>query len=350
MKKLKMKFLSGLFAVVTMFGMVSCSEDNDSNSAAPPVINSVSASVDAEGMPVDLTPVTQGYADNVYIIQGSGFSTVKKVFINDMDTYFNPTLVTDNTIFITIDRNTPYSEQADEIRIVTDYGTATFGFVVAPPAPALTSFNPINAAPGETVTIYGSFFLNPEVRFGDIPATVVSSTLTEIQVTVPNGAHHKYVTVSTISGESTSTQAVDTAVYDDVFYGLNTGGSSLWNGNDVWDMNWTEDAAQGEKSMKLQLGGWNGIDMRLATGVDLTPYKGLRISVKGATAGSLKYLFNDNWSITPNLPVTTEWTTIEILFSTMGNPATFNGITFQESGNTGGNTVLVDDIGFILAD
>lgn len=327
--------------------LVACTEEESKPRGAkiPPVIESVSAAQQEV-----LTPTTVGYADNMYVIQGKGFATVQKIFFNDTDTSFNPALVTDTAIFVTIDRDTPYADASNKLRIETLYGTAEFDFVVAPPAPGLDSFNPINASTGETVTIYGSFFLDPVVTFGDIPATVISNSLTEIQVTVPDGANHQYVTVTTISGSDTSIEAVGTAVYDDVYYNLNSATSSLWNGNDVWDPNWTEDSFQGQKAIKLQLGGWNGIDMRFSVPVDLTPYKALRIAVKASAVGTVKYLFNDNWAITPNMPVTTEWTVIEILFSEMGNPATFTGITFQESGNFGGNTVLMDDIGFVLND
>ena len=44
----------------------------------------------------------------------------------------------------------------------------------------------------------------------------------------------------------------------------------------------------------------------------------------------------------------TDWTYIEIPFSDIGNPTTFDQITFQESGNFGGNTILIDDMGFVL--
>ena len=39
---------------------------------------------------------------------------------------------------------------------------------------------------------------------------------------------------------------------------------------------------------------------------------------------------------------------LEIPFSDIGNPTTFDQITFQESGNFGGNTILIDDMGFVL--
>lgn len=334
--------------ILSFIGLSSCSED-DSTSNGAPVITEVNATL-IDGVPSDLTPLTQGFANQMYVIKGSGFASVQKIYFNDMDTYFNPALVTDNAIFVTINKDTPYFETIDELKVVTERGTAIFEFKVLPAAPIIKSYNSINAQAGDIVTIYGSYFLDPVVTIGTTQANVISSNVSEIQFELPADANLKYLTVTTLSGTATAPQTIGSAFYDDEFHTLNTGSSALWNGNDSWDYNFTEDAFQGLKSIKLVLGGWNGIDIRRAGGVDLTPYKALRISVKGEAEGTLKYLINDNWAITPNLPITTGWVTLEIPFSDLGNPATFTGITFQESGNFGGNTILVDDIGFVLND
>lgn len=337
-----------LLLVLSFFGLSSCSDDDSAATGTqPPVITSVNATL-VDGVASDLSPVTQGYANNMYIIRGTGLSTVQKIFFNDFESYFNPALVTDTAIFVTIDSDTPYFDAIDELRVETLYGTAVFTFVTLPAPPIIESYNPINAQTGDVVTIYGQYFLDPVVTVGDTQATVISSTVSEITFTMPANSQNKYITVQTLSGSATSTQAVGSAFYDDVIYSLNTGSSGLWSGNDEWDTNYTDDATQGLKSMKCVFGGWNGLDMRRSSAVDLTPYGSLRIAVKGAEDGSLKCLLNDNWGATVELPITTEWVTLEIPFSSFGSPATFTGITFQESGGNGGNTILIDDIGFVL--
>ncbi|MDP5112451.1 MAG: IPT/TIG domain-containing protein, partial [Flavobacteriaceae bacterium] len=66
-------------------------------------------------------------------------------------------------------------------------------------APTITSFLPTNARAGETITITGTGFdstiSNNIVFFGTVKAPVVSSTSTEIVVTVPNGATHSLLNV-----------------------------------------------------------------------------------------------------------------------------------------------------------
>ena len=72
---------------------------------------------------------------------------------------------------------------------------------------------------------------------------------------------------------------------------------------------------------------------------------------EGAKEGSLKLVFNgDNggWSYQIIMPLSTAWTVVEVPFKDIGDPTFLDKLTFQESGNFGGNTILIDDIGFVL--
>ena len=79
MKNLKTKYILGFIITVSIFlnTLSSCSND-ESNGSSGPVISSVSPSV--EGV---LVPSTKGDPKNVYIIQGSGFATLEKIYFND---------------------------------------------------------------------------------------------------------------------------------------------------------------------------------------------------------------------------------------------------------------------------
>ena len=350
MKNFKIKYLFHFLLFTSIVtSIISCSDDEGSSSQGAPVIESVSAAVDIDGNPVELTPTTVGYADNVYIIQGSGFATLQKVFFNDTDTYFNPTLVTDNTIIVTIDRDTPYADASDQLRVETLNGTATFDFVVAPPAPLVTSFNSINANDGDTVTIYGSFFLDPTVTFGTTPATVVSNTLTEIEVIVPTGSFHKYVTVTTISGSSTSTQAVGTAIYDDAAAAFVENYLGPWDGSGFTPN--TEFKVQGESSIEANFTGYTGFKFPMyATPVSTSGYSGIRVSFKSTKeTGKFKVVLNNNYGAGKEVTFTNNWTTLVIPFSELGGaPAAINEIVFQEFNNDGGDKLYIDDVGFVL--
>jgi hypothetical protein len=345
MKNFKIKQILSFFTIASIFISLfsSCSDDDSSSTASPLVVNSVSK---AEAG--DLVPTTFGYPANMYVIQGSGFLGVKKIYFNDVDTYFNPTLVTDSAIFITIDLNTPYANASSELKIVTSNGSVIYPFIIAPPAPVFVKgFNPVNALAGDVITIYGNFFLKPTVKIGTTDVPVISSSLTEIKVAVPADSNDKYVTVTTISGSVVSSNAIGSALYDDALQG--DAGHWMWGGSDVFDTNNTSDVDQGEKSIKLVFGAWSGSDMKFVSR-NVSKYKAFRVRVKSIstdTKASLKFVFG-GWAFQIIKPITSEWTTIEIPFSEIGNPTNFDQLTLQESGNFGGNTILFDNMGFVL--
>jgi hypothetical protein len=347
------KIVSFATCIAWLFTLVlfsSCANDDSSNSnaSAPPVISSVARSgYDLAGNLQPLTPVSKGDPKNYYIIRGTGLSSVQKIYFNDYATYFNPTLVTDTEIFVLIDENTPYANVSNQLKVVTNNGTVIYPFVIAPPTPTFSGFNPINANTGDLVTIVGKYFLNPIVTLAAtatqpaVPVTIVSSTLEKIVVKLPANAQYRKLSVTNISGTATSLEAVGTALYDDQLIGVQWGGP--WAGKGV-NFDYSVDKYQGEKSWQWVHGAWDGGNWGF--NIDTTPYKALRIAVKGLKAGQVN--FNINGGANYVIPVNTSWVYMEIPLSTWGNPTSVWMLTFQESNNDGGNTVLYDDIGFVL--
>lgn len=329
------------FVTISVFMLTSCSSDNDNDSSeSAPIITSVSRAEAGE-----LTPTTIGYANNMYIIKGSGFSSLKQIFFNDTDTYFNPTLVTDTAIFVTIDQNTPYENGSNELKLVTSGGTVIYPFVVAPPAPQLLrGFNPVNANEGDEITIYGKFFLDPVVTFGTIEAEIVSSTLTEIVVKTPAEANHKYITVTTISGAVTTTYAVGTALYDDVWYGGFA--PADWN-NHVYETN--DSAAQGTTYFKKDMGGWDNVQGEWDWDDQIADYAGIRMSLKGPDGSKIKLVFNGNWDdgTAPIITLTSEWKEYYFTWADLLGATYVQNISFQEFTGNGG-VYYFDNLGYFL--
>lgn len=333
--------LGALSAMAVILFAASCSSDDDSSGGAAPVIESVSL---AENDSL----VEQGYADNMYIIRGNNFTGTRKIYFNETDTYFNSTFVTDNVILVTIDRNTPYADTVDELRVVTTGGEAVYSFIVAPPAPEVTSFNPVNAAEGEEFTIYGSYFLDPVVMVGGVEAEVVSSTLTEIVAIMPAGSQYKRVSVETISGDSEWGTAVGTAIYDDVFYA--PWDIEAWN-NHEYVTNQAE-AAQGTTFIKKEISGWDNIQGNWGWDDQLSQYTGIHFSLRSDDDGKLVLIFNGaNWG-DENFAVETgtQWTEYSFTWEELGGmPEALQNISFQEfTGNT--HNYYFDNIGFTVAE
>jgi hypothetical protein len=345
MKRIKNFNLSWILSsLVFVFAFTSCNEDDGSNgSGTPPVVESVSPTLGENSEVIPLEPTLIGYANNTYLIQGSGFSTLEKVYFNDFDTNFNPNFVTDNSIFITINRDTPYENASNKLKLVTKFGTTEYDFTVAPPAPGVHSFNPINAADGEQIIIYGSFFLNPVVMVGDVEAEVVSNSLTEITAILPAGSLNKKVSISTISGTVEYGTAVGTALFDDVFYSPWT--IESWN-NHEFLTDFTQ-SNQGLTFIAKEMNGFDNIQGNWAWNDQLSNYTGIKFAVKSSEAGKLKLVFNGDWGESRLFDTTTEWQEFTYTWAELGNPAALQNISFQEfSGAT--KTYYFDNITFTV--
>lgn len=139
--------------------------------------------------PLDST-VTSGGLNGLFAIMGEHLSATLSVSFNGQPVYFNPALVTDKSIIVTIPLTATWGSGAsNELTVVTRYGTATFPFTILQPAPVITSFSPLYAGAGEIITITGTTFNDvSSVKIGDTPAEIVGKTgNTQIQVRVPAG-------------------------------------------------------------------------------------------------------------------------------------------------------------------
>jgi hypothetical protein len=337
--------ISSLIILLLSLIFVSSCDNNDDNVSLLPVIEKVSLSVDSNNKPTTLDPIDKVSPGNMVIIHGKNLKSVQHIFFNDYESAFSNVLVTDTDIFVTIDKNTPYVNVNNKLKLVTKQGSVEYDFVILPPAPVITGINPTNANDGDTVTITGSYFVNPVVKIGDATPTIVSQSLTEIKVVLPTNSANKLISVTTMSGTVYS-QAIGSAIYDDVIYG--DAGHWTWSGANI-ETDYTGDKYQGEKSMRIAFGGWDGADFKFSP-IDVSKYKAFRIRLKSSTNNSdaAVVLVFGGWAYQIKKNIGTEWTYIEIPFSDIGNPTTFDQITFQEAGGFGGNTILIDDMGFVL--
>ncbi len=164
-------FTLGIMAVMLLF--TSCEEESDYSG---PISISTVYLQDAEASVPD-REVTFVRLGQLIRISGTGFTDLKKVYINGYESYFNPTLVSDNSMIVSVSKNTPIIEaDADvrnTIRLVNDGNEAVLSFDVRSAAPSITSFS--NSLPnvGELITVYGSGLLEvTNVVFpGDVEVT-----------------------------------------------------------------------------------------------------------------------------------------------------------------------------------
>jgi len=331
-----------LILSITLWSACS-TDDNELNTATAPEIEFVAASVDTDGSPSDLTPTKVGFANNTYVIRGKGFSSLKHIYFNDHESYFNQTLVTDKNIIVTINEKTPYSNVSNKLKLVTGSGTVEFDFVVAPPAPLFNGFQSINTADGANIEIRGNYFVDPSVKVGDVQATIVSYDLTHIVATLPEGSQGKKVSITTISGTVVYDTTVGSAIFDDVFYQP----YKLKDGNHEF-VNNAELAYQGNVFIKKKLSGWGAFEGEWVWDQDaISKYTGIKFAVRSDQDAKMQFIFNGAWTddTTRQFTTTKEWKEVKFTWAQLGNPAAVQNISFKEfTGNE--TTYYFDNITF----
>jgi hypothetical protein len=355
MKNIKNRMLWKLYFLtsISILLFASCSNDSESSSGKLEITGISKSVVDdplVEGDREVDVPTDVINAGNYYIIRGSGFATLKSISFNGLESYFNPTMVTDNAIVVLVDQKTPYYNEMDEMKIVTSSGTLTYTVAVRPPNPNIKGF-PINPNPGDVITITGEYFLRPVVNFGTTQVEPIESSLTEIKVKVPDDIKYKYLSVTNVSGTTVANQAFGSALYDDAPTNI-WGWDEKWDGTNTFDLAYTKDFSQGSKSIEWKSGEWDAYIIALASWnfTDTDKFKAVRFSAKGLKAGKVKVFVNGDAD--HNFKVvefkSDSWTYIEVPFSDLGSPAVLEKVGFQEFGGFKGNTILLDDIGLVL--
>lgn len=354
MKSLKAKYLLGLLVLSSLILNVlsSCSEEQDNTTPGPLRIDSVSLTghnlVDGVYVPKDsLTEV--GYSGNLYIVRGSGFSQTQKIFFNDFEADFNPTLVTDNTIIVAVPVGTPYVDVSNKLRIVTLKGEAEYDFVIGQPSPKITSFDPVAGSAGDIVTIKGEVFDNLiGVKFDDAEAVVISSTSTEIKVEIPAGVVQAKIYVETAGGvaESPGSFGFKRIIYDDAL----GDGFQLWGGwGGTQELQSTEVVKRGTYAIKRVTDPWSALQIGYAgstlnLGTDVTAVK---VSIYAENTGKVKIVFNSDDAHGKVIDVVGgQWTDFTIPVSEITPQTTFSQLWLQEFAGSA-NVLYIDDFGFI---
>ncbi len=338
--------LGKILFLIVMVGSFSCTDVDPEIelSTGQPSLQSISAAANLD------SAITQGVRGNLYILSGTNLLGTQKVFFNDTEAYFNPALVTEGNIFVSIPDEAPYFDASDIIMVETINGEATLDFSIAQPAPKITSFAPLAASVGDTITIMGSIFEGLEsVRFDDVEAEIVSSTTTQIKVKVPEGIVQAFVFVETAGGEARSIQSFGFkfVVYDDVLAeGWWVGG---WDGTQ--DFENTGQVKRGAYSVKrTYIGGYSGFQIgNGGATIDLSDKDAVKVSIfAGENAVRVMLVLNSNYDNGKQIDlVSGVWNDITVPLSELGDPETLNEIVIQEFAGSVPAVIYIDDLGLI---
>ena len=288
------------------------------------------------------------YGDWV-ILKGTNLSTTYKVDFNNVLAADSLFYADDTSVTVKIPPVLPHPSR-NPITVTTKYGSATLDFTILQPPPIITSFDPMAGPVGQTVTITGNHFGGvTSVTFGSIPTTILSSTSTQIQVSVPAGVTWSYITVTTLSGSTTSSMAYGFGyvVYED----SPTTGWTNTSFSATTTLNNATPVRRGTASVKTTCTSTFGA-LRLSKSspsISLTGMRALRFSVfvPAASVGKkVKVSMNGQSALGLTITFANEgWIDYQIPLSNLGNLTTVSSITFQEFSGLR-QEFFVDDIGF----
>ncbi|RYY24531.1 MAG: hypothetical protein EOP41_05820, partial [Sphingobacteriaceae bacterium] len=305
-----------------------------------------------------------------YGIIGTNLLTTTTVSFNGVSVYFNPALLTDNSIIVTIPASTstatqvPFGPgQSNKLVIVTAHGRVEYTFPIQQPAPSITSFTPLSGGTGDIVTITGLVFNSVSaVRFDTTPAVIVGTpTATSIQVRVPAGIASAYIYVTTPGGtaKSPSSFGFKYTIYDDALAtGWGGKGSGGYDGySSTRDYASTAHPKRGTNAIAvnytdaygaLQIGYGGATTLNVKT-LGLTNIKFSIYGGAGIPNGQkLQLVINGSYGSAVQFTITAgSYTDLTIPLSSVGNPTEIKEIVIQGVGVTPPCTIYVDDIGFI---
>ncbi|WBL24937.1 IPT/TIG domain-containing protein [Zunongwangia sp. HGR-M22] len=343
MKNIKNNIKYGILLVGLLLSVIltSC-EDND-DLVTTPEIESISLAAND-------SVVMGGMRQNMYIVRGRGFSSLEKIYFNDYDTYFNPTLVTDEVIFVTIDANTPYDQSSEMLILVTNSAAVEYEFDILQPAPGITSFSPKTGDAGTQVTILGSVFENLEsVFFGENEATILSNSDTEIVVEAPAISAPSPVIVTTAGGSTSSEKLFGGLLFKFYDEQLNPdwwiGGWGVTN-----DFANTENVLTGEVSLKVEIAAWSGFQIGNGGAPVLAEdYNTLQFEIYPENDGNIMVVTNNDYENGYLISITGgEWQTVSIPIEnlSLAGLESLDNVVLQEFNGTG-NVYYIDDFGLL---
>lgn len=211
------KYLYLLIALVAPL-LASCSDDDDNAQSATMTINKIYLEdVNAKDSVFD-REVTFARLGQLLRIEGSGFTGLKKIYVNGYETYFNNALMTDNNIWVTLNAKTPVDKADESVRntivLVKDATQLSYSFIIRAAAPSITSLSNSLPMPGEKVIAYGANL--QETTKVTLPGGV---EVTSGIVSDEDGEWFSFTMPSGVSGAGTVTSegANGTAVSPDYF-------------------------------------------------------------------------------------------------------------------------------------
>jgi hypothetical protein len=209
------------FLGMMVFSMLFTACDNNDSSGKSIVITKVF--LEDVNSSVPDREVTFARLGQLLRIEGSGFTGLKKVYINGFSTYFNVVFVSDNSMLVSVSSSTPTLDadpaERNTIRFVNDNTETIFPFQIRSSKPVITGISNTLPNAGEVITVVGTGLTEvSKVTFPgniDVTSGITSDPKGEFfTVKVPNGV---------ADGGSLFVQSSNGGVYSPAYFNFKKG-------------------------------------------------------------------------------------------------------------------------------
>lgn len=207
-KNLRNLLLAAL-AVVSGFALQSCKDQPDEykqTGGRPTIYYIRPADINAkDSLLVSATP------EMSIALIGENLRSIVKMYFNDLEATLNSSYITDNSLLVNVPKNIP-GEVNDKITMITRDGDSVYyDFHVVIPAPAVNAMSNEWAKAGETVTIYGNYFVDDpnvpiRVNFpGNVSVTdFTNMTMMALTFVMPEVTEEGEVSVTSVYGTTSA--------------------------------------------------------------------------------------------------------------------------------------------------
>ena len=150
--------------------------------------------------------LTGAYMDNNICIVGENLRSITKMLFNDQEAKLVPSLITDNTLIVTVPGQIP-GEVFNKIFMINNSNdTTTYDFKVLVPGPTINNMSNEWAKGGEQATIYGNYFVDDpntplKLTINGYTMPIEEFDISHITFTVPAGLTEGPIEVSTVYGK-----------------------------------------------------------------------------------------------------------------------------------------------------
>nr|WP_321450877.1 glycan-binding surface protein [uncultured Carboxylicivirga sp.] len=252
-------------------------------------------------------------------IEGSGFTDLKRVYINGASMYFNPVMVSDNSMLVAVSRETPIIDADPEvrntIRLANDGSEAKIDFEIRAAAPTITNISHTLPLPGEMITVYGTGLLEVDrvVFPGDVEVTTGITSDEEgefFTVAMPEGV--------SAEGGSIFIDCANGGAYSPAYFNFKPGVILDFDGNGsqgFWS--WSEDGSMiNDEDLESSTIGTDNISQGI-----YVPHRPARLASFAAASTRCSEVWTagndvDDWrgQLTPYIPVSTPLSEVAVQF------------------------------------